>query len=255
MPDWLFHLEIAEKIATVTMDGPPINAMTEAWVAGFHTLLDTLELRQDWAVLHLRSALPVFSTGTDLAEMHDRLLTHGGLDAQMYLIRGYQKLFDRIGALPRVTLAEIGGAALGGGLELALACDLRIASHDATLGLPELRLGLTPGGGATQRLSWLCGRTTASRLILGAEVLEGATAERLGVVQWSVPHSELPDQAGIITRRFAAMPGPATAAAKRCIAAAADQKVDGFATEIEELRGLLQTGPSRALLAALLAGA
>ena len=85
--------------------------------------------------------------------------------------------------MPRVTLAEINGAALGGGFELALACDLRIAALEAKMGLPELRLGLLPGAGGTQRMTWLAGRPAALRLILGAEQMDGAEALRLGLVQ------------------------------------------------------------------------
>ena len=88
-------------------------------------------------------------------------------------------------------LAEIGGAAMGGGFELALACDLRIAANEAKVGLPEVRLGLIPGAGGTQRLTRLCGPALANRLILGAEVLDGATAAALGVVHWSAPRAEL----------------------------------------------------------------
>ena len=132
-----------------------------------------------------------------------------------------QRLFARIEAAPVVTLAEIGGAALGGGMELALACDLRIAATDAQIGLPEARLGLIPGAGGTQRLTRLCGRGVAGRLMLGAEVIDGAEAARLGVVQWSEPRAQLPGKAQELAARYAALPRPALAAIKRCIAAQA----------------------------------
>ena len=101
-------------------------------------------------------------------------------------------MLAQLEALPMATLAEIGGAAMGGGLELALACDLRVAASEAKLALPETRLGLVPGAGGTQRLTALCGPAVAKRLILGAEVLDGAAAAALGVVHWAVPRAELP---------------------------------------------------------------
>jgi enoyl-CoA hydratase/carnithine racemase len=249
----LFHHSVADGVATVTMDNPPVNAMSDAWVAGFHAMLDALEMRDDWSVLHLRSALRVFSAGAELKEMRARFADPNGLEPQMEVIRGYQRLFARIEALPRVTLAEIAGPALGGGFELALVCDLRIASHAATVGLPELRLGLLPGAGGTQRLTWLCGRPMALRLILGAEALDGAAAERAGLVQWSVPEADLAATAASIARRYAALPGHAAAAAKRCIAAAGGPNEDGFALEIDQTRALLRTERTRGLIGAFLA--
>ena len=248
----MFQLSVADGIATLVLDRAPVNAMNDAWVAGFHALLDGLGARDDWSVLHIRSARRVFSAGADLAQMRERF-TPEGLEPQLASIRDYQELFARIEALPAITLAEIGGAALGGGFELTLACDLRIAAHEAQLGLPELRLGLLPGAGGTQRLTRLCGRPTALRLILGAETLDGASAERLGLVQWSAPGADLPARAREIAARYAALPAHAARAAKSCIALAGDPSADGFAAEIDHTRGLLQSAPTRALVGAFLA--
>jgi enoyl-CoA hydratase len=149
-----------------------------------------------------------------------------------------QRLYWRLESAPLVTLAEIDTLALGGGLELALACDLRVAAQEARLGLPEARLGLLPGAGGTQRLTRLCGPGLAKRLILGAELIDGATAERLGLVQWAVPRAALAGFARDIAGRYAAMPKAALAANKRCIAAATDPARDGYADEISETRTL-----------------
>ena len=250
----MFHLQFADGVATVVMDRPPVNAMSDAWVAAFHALLDDLDVRNDWAVLHIRSALRVFAAGVDLKEMRDRFEAQDGLYRQIDGVRGYQALFGRIEALPRVTLAEISGAALGGGFELVLACDLRIVAQEAKVGLPELRLGLAPDAGGTQRMTWLAGRPTALRLILGAEQVDGAEALRLGLVQWCVPAAELAAAAAAIARRYAAVPVHAVKAAKACIAAAANPAANGFSQEVEQTRGLLQTARTRELIAAFLAG-
>lgn len=239
---------VADGVATVTMNAPPVNAMSDAWVAGFGDLLDRLEGRADWSVLHLRSALRVFSAGAELKEMRARFEAPDGIAVQLAAIGRYQALFARIEAVPRVTLAEIGGAALGGGLELALACDLRIAAREARLGLPELGLGLLPGAGGTQRLTRLAGRAVALQLILGAEVIDGAAAERLGIVHWSAPAGELAAVAAATARRYAALPVHAASAAKSCIAAAGDPSRDGFAEEIARTRTLLQSEETRRLV-------
>ncbi|MGC8475255.1 MAG: enoyl-CoA hydratase/isomerase family protein [Acetobacteraceae bacterium] len=247
----MFQLNIADGVASLLLDRPPVNAMNDAWVAEFHALLDRIEARTDVAVLHLRSGLRVFSAGADLAQMRDRF-SEAGLAPQLDSIRGYQRLFARIEAMGLVSLAEIGGAALGGGFELALACDLRIAAAEARMGLPELRLGLLPGAGGTQRLTRLAGRAVSLRLILGAETPTGAEAAQLGLVQWAVPGAELPARAAALAAHYAALPAHAARAAKACIAAAATPGVGGFEAEITATSALLQSAATRALVGAFL---
>ena len=248
----MFHLQVADGVATLLLDRAPVNAMSDAWVAEFHSLLDGLDARDDWSVLHIRSAMKVFAAGADLKEMRERFGAEGGLEGQISAVRGYQRLFARIEALPRVTLAEINGAALGGGFELALACDLRIAALEARMGLPELRLGLLPGAGGTQRTT---GATTGGvRLILGAEQIDGAEALRLGLVQWSVPGADLVAAAADISRRYAAVPAHAAKAAKACITAATTPGINGFDEEVQQTRSLLTSPKTRDLIGAFLAG-
>ncbi|MCC7271067.1 MAG: enoyl-CoA hydratase/isomerase family protein [Alphaproteobacteria bacterium] len=248
----MFRLEIADAVATLTLQRAPVNAINDEWVAGFHAQLDTLDAATGWNVLHIRSALRLFSAGADLKDMRARYATPEGRAAFQHGVRGMQKLFARIEALERPTLAEIGGAAMGGGFELALACTLRIAAADAQVGLPEVRLGLLPGAGGTQRLTRLVGRAISERLILGAETVDGAAAERLGLVQWSVPAAELPQRAAEIARRFAALPPHAVAEARACIAAALEPDADGFEREITGGAALLETAETRALVARFL---
>ncbi|BBK32994.1 enoyl-CoA hydratase/carnithine racemase [Stella humosa] len=246
------HLEIADRVATLTLDRPPANAINAAWVAGFHARLDELAARDDWNLLHVRSALRLFSAGADLKDMRAQYGSPEGRAAFQVGVRAMQVLFQRIEDLPRPSLAEIGGHAMGGGFELALACTFRIAAHEIQLGLPEVRLGLLPGAGGTQRLTRLVGRAVAERLILGAETVDGATAERLGLVQWSAPLADLPAAAGAIARRLADLPPHAMAEARACIAAALDPAVDGFAREVSGGAALLETTETRALVARFL---
>lgn len=208
----MFQTSIADQIATLIMSSPPVNALSEAWIGEFSRAIGEIEARSDCKVLHLRSDQKVFCAGADIKEMRARFDAADGPDRTYAYVASIQRLYARIESLPQVTLAEIGGAALGGGFELALACDLRIAAAEAKLGLPEVKLGLIPGAGGTQRLTRLVGRGLANRLILGAEAVDGATAERLGLVQWACPRGELADRAAEIAGRIAALPAAAVMA-------------------------------------------
>jgi enoyl-CoA hydratase/carnithine racemase len=230
--------EVSGRVAVLTLARAPVNAIDAGWLEAFNAVLDRLAARGDWHVLHLKSGVKVFSAGADLAEMRQRLQSAEGIEAMVRIAAGMQSLFARIEALPQVSIAELGGAALGGGFELALACDLRVAANVAKIGLPEASLGLVPGAGGTQRLTRLAGRGLASRLILCGEVLDGARAAALGLVQWSAPRAELPARAAGIAAQLAALPAETLAASKACIAAAADPAGDGFEKELEASRRL-----------------
>lgn len=241
----MFKASVVDQIATLVLSRAPVNAINEEWVRRFSDTLDDLALRSDWSVLHLRSDQKVFCAGADLIEVRHHVGEPDGPDRMYTFVAGIQRLYRRIEHLPQVTIAEIGGAAMGGGLELALACDLRIAASDAKVGLPEARLGLIPGAGGTQRLTRLGGRAAAARLILGAEIIDGATAQELGVVQWAVPGAELPARALEIAIRVAKLPAAALSWSKTCIAAAAEPGADGYRDELEGTRRLLTNAETR----------
>ena len=251
----MFGLNIAVGIATLTLSRPPVNAISEEWLRLFDARLDELAAREDWKVLHIRSDQKVFCAGADLVEVRARMESRAGPNEMYAYVASIQRLYARIERLPQVTLAEIGGAAMGGGLELALACDLRIAAVEAKLGLPEVRLGLIPGAGGTQRLTRLCGRPVAARLILAAETLDGSAACDLGIVQWAVPRAELPKRSSEIARGVAGLPAAALAAGKACIAAAGEPGQGGFSDELEATRRLLTNEETRRRVQAFLDGA
>jgi enoyl-CoA hydratase/carnithine racemase len=214
-----------------------VNAINDEWLTSFDSSLDQLA-RHRCTVLHVRSNQNVFCAGADLDEISKRMPLADGADRMYAYVARIQRLYARIERLSLVTIAEIGGAAMGGGLELALACDLRIAANEAKLGLPEARLGLIPGAGGTQRLTKLCGAAAAARLILGAETVDGATARELGIVQWAVSRDHLAARAAEIARGIAELPATALAECKACIAAAGRPGRDGFAGELEATRRL-----------------
>ena len=251
----MFQIATDGAVTTLTLSRAPVNAIGEAWLRAFDERLDALQRGPRCTVLHIRSVQKVFCAGADLKEIRARMDMSDGAERMYSYVAGIQRLYARIERLPQVVLAEIGGAAMGGGLELALSCDLRIAATEARLGLPEARLGLLPGAGGTQRLTRLCGPAVAARVILGAEILDGATAAALGVVHWAVPRGDLAWRAAEIAHGIAALPAAALAASKACIAAAGNKDRGGFTDELEFTRQLLNDAETRARVQAFLAGA
>ena len=241
----MFKVEDLGRIVRVTMQRTPVNAINNEFVAGFNHVLDGIAGKNDLAVLHIRSDQKAFSAGADLAQVQTRFSMEGGADTMVRDIRGFHQLFDRIAALPCVTLAEIGGVALGGGYELALACDLRMAANEAKIGLPEARLGLIPGAGGTQRLTRLCGPGVAARIILACEVVDGATARDLGMVQWAVPREQLAAEADALANRLSELAIPAVQVAKRCMAMVNPVTREGCETELKGTHGLMATTEAR----------
>ena len=249
----MFKVEELGNIVRITMQRSPVNAISNEFIAGFMQVLDSLSSKKDLTVLHLRSDQKAFCAGADLAQVQSCFAMDKGADAMRQNIRGFHALFDRIETLPCVTLAEIGGSALGGGFELALACDLRMASTSAKLGLPEAKLGLIPGAGGTQRLTRLCGPGIAARIILGCDVVDGATACQLGMVQWAVAPDNLTQEAEKLAQRIADQSAPALQVAKRCIAQVGTLATAGFESELNGIHTLVTTVEAQTRIKAFLA--
>lgn len=248
----LLSTERAGDVLVLTLARAPVNAINDELLAQLEAVLDEVESDQALAVLHVRSACGVFCAGADLALIRSCMATAQGRDAMVAVVRRMQRVFARLEALDCVTIAELGGATLGGGFELALACDLRIAADDARIGLPEAGLGLLAAGGGTQRLTRLVGHGLARRLILGAETVDGRQAQQLGLVQWAVPRERLAGEARALALRYGAMPRLAFAENKRCIALAGVPGDVGFAAEIDATRRLYQHPETKRRVAAFL---
>ena len=249
----MLSIERIGRVVVATLSRAPVNALDDALIERLDAVLGQVNADPEIAVLHVRSGQRVFCAGADLAFMQTCFATPDGPDRMVDLVRRMQELFERLESARVVTLAELGGAALGGGLELALACDLRVAATEAKLGLPEARLGLVPAAGGTQRLTRLCGEGIAKRLILGAELIDGVEAERLGLVQWTRPREHLAEWTRELAARLAALPAAALAANKRCIAAAGDAARDGFTEEIAASQALYEHPETRRKVAEFLA--
>lgn len=249
----MFKVEDQGSVVRITLQRAPVNAISTEFIAGFMQVLDGLASKSDLTVLHLRSDQKAFCAGADLAQVQSCFAIEDGADVMRQNITHFHALFDRLEALPCVTLAEIGGSALGGGFELALACDLRMASTNAKLGLPEAKLGLIPGAGGTQRLTRLCGPGIAARIILGCDVVDGATACQLGMVQWAVAPEKLAQEAEALAQRIASQSAPALQVAKRCIAQVGTLAPNGFTAELDGIRSLVRTVEAQTRIQAFLA--
>lgn len=171
-----------------------------------------------------------FVAGADIAEFAHFDTSEGRRLAQ----DGQTMVFDLIHRAHKPVVAAINGFALGGGLELALACHIRVASQAARLGLPEVSLGLIPGYGGTQRLTQLVGRGRALELILTGEMIGATQAEAYGLVNHVTEPAALLDKAKAIIARIASRAPDAVGAAIRAVNASLDPQQDGFRVEIDE---------------------
>lgn len=180
-------VEIAHRLATVVIDRPQKrNALNGQVRAELMAALDALVADDRARVVVITGAgEKAFVAGADVAEFADRSPTE-----QRAAMEG-RRVYDVVAAFPKPVIASINGYALGGGCELALACDLRIAARSARLGQPEVNLALLPGGGGTQRLPRLVGLGRAMRLILTGEIIDAEEAERIGLVDILVDDDDL----------------------------------------------------------------
>lgn len=248
----MFSSTETHSAVTLTLSHAPVNAVDEKWLDGMSAIMVDLAKREDIAVVRIRSDLKTFCAGADLKLVHRSLKGAAEVETLVKTVARMQVLFEQIERLPQVTIAEISGAALGGGLELALACDLRIASTTAVLGLPEAGLGLLPAAGGTQRLSRLCGPGLARRLILSAETVSGDEAAALGLVHWAVAPDRLQGAAAELAARVGRSPATALAACKRCLGAAQEPGSSGYLIELLETRRLYLDEQTRSRVSAFI---
>ena len=187
-------------ILTVTISRPAaMNALNTLFFQEFNLLLDEFGSRKELKVMIMTGEGKAFVAGADIAEMVHKNDVEG-----TEFSRIGQKLFDRIEQLPFPVIGAINGFALGGGCELAMSCDFRIASKMAKFGQPETNLGLIPGYAATQRLSRLCGMGNALWLLVTADTITAEDALRIGLVQKVVEPEQLMEEANKMALKIAA---------------------------------------------------
>lgn len=180
-------LEVADRIATLTVNRPDkLNALNDATIAELGQAIDEVRARDDIAGLIVTGAGRAFVAGADISELASQTPTIAKARAQ-----AGQSVFRRFETSPKPIIAAVNGFALGGGCELALACHIRIASDKAKFGQPEVRLGICPGYGGTQRLARLIGKGRAIQLLTTAEMIDATEAYRIGLANKVVPGEEL----------------------------------------------------------------
>lgn len=238
-------LAFDDSVATLTLHHGPMNAIDDVLLNELASAFDAVAANSAISVLRIRSERRVFSAGADLRLVAERLAKASGADEMKATVRRFHDVYDLLAGLPVVTIAEIEGHALGGGLELALACDIRIASYDAKLGLPEVKVGLLPGAGGTQRLTRLCGPGIAARIILSGDVVNGGEAERIGLVQWAFETAGFGQSAAAIVARTAGLSPDAQRIAKSCIRLAVQEQSRGAQAEIEGIWTLMGSDETR----------
>jgi enoyl-CoA hydratase/carnithine racemase len=227
----LIRLDLG-AIAHLTLADPPLNLVTRELLVELGAALDALEAAAPGdvrAVVVTGEGERAFSAGSHVGEFESQRGPNG---RERHALES--GMADRLARLPMPTIAAIEGNALGGGLELALCCDIRVASDTSRLGLPEVRLAVTPGAGGTQRLPRVVGAAQAKELILTGRVLTAAEAERIGLVSRVVPPGQALAAADEIAAEIAARGPVAVREAKRLIDLATDADLaTGLAAELD----------------------
>jgi enoyl-CoA hydratase len=192
----LLTFDVADRIATITVNRPDkLNALNDALMAELGRAIDDAISSVDVGGVLLTGAGRAFVAGADISEMVDE----DALSMKARAERG-QRTFRRFETSSKPTIAAVNGFALGGGCELAMACHIRIASDAAKFGQPEVKLGIVPGYGGSQRLPRLVGKGRALQLLLTGEMIDAAEAHRIGLVNRVVPAAELLESARAMLR-------------------------------------------------------
>ena len=215
------HLTRTDEFALLTLDRPEaLNALSFATLRELDTALDEVAAGNARALLVTGAGDRAFCAGADIKELMGRPLAQGRRD-----MANGQRIISRFGALPMPSIALINGYAFGGGLELALACNFRLALGTARLGLPEIKLGLIPGYGGTQRLPRLIGEARALEIIMTGRTVYAEEAERIGLVHRLVD-ADLVEAGKAFAREMTCFGLPALVLARDAVTGALDGTLD-----------------------------
>jgi enoyl-CoA hydratase/carnithine racemase len=231
------RLEVADGVATLRIDRPKMNALNAEIQAAIGAAAAAAGDRDDIAAVVITGGDRVFAAGADIKEMVD--LSYAEMASRSSAMHRH---FAAVADIPKPVVAAINGYALGGGCELALCADLRIAAEDATLGQPEIKLGVIPGAGGTQRLTRLIGPSRAKELIFTGRFVAAAEALQIGLVDQVVPAAEVYPTAVAWARQFVGGPTLALRAAKQAIDFGAEVDLTtGLAIERQQFAALFAT--------------
>jgi enoyl-CoA hydratase/carnithine racemase len=233
----LVRLEINDGIGTIRLDRPPMNALNAQVQEELRAAAQEATMSAEVKAVVVYGGEKVFAAGADIKEM-------AGQNYAQMATRGpaLTSAFDAVARIPKPVVAAITGYALGGGCELALTCDWRVAAADAKLGQPEITLGIIPGAGGTQRLSRLVGPAKAKDLIMTGRFVDAGEALSIGLVDRVVPAGEVYDAAVALVQPFVNGPSMALRAAKLAVDGGLDMDLaSGLAWETQLFTALFAT--------------
>jgi enoyl-CoA hydratase/carnithine racemase len=234
-----------DGVALVTLDNPKVNALSRELLGQLEAAARALAADPPGSVV-VTGGDRIFAAGADIAEF-------GGPEEARSVGGGFRRALDAVASIPRCVIAAISGFALGGGCELALACDLRVASERAKLGQPEILLGIIPGGGGTQRLARLVGPARAKDLVLTGRQVAADEALKIGLVDEVVAHDELHGRALALAAELAHGAVVAQSFAKRAIDRGLEGPLDaGLALEQDLFAEVFATEDARIGVASFL---
>ena len=228
-------MEVNDEIALVTINRPKsLNALNSETLAELDQCFDEISTRKDIKVLILTgSGQKAFVAGADISEMVNATPAEG---RQMGMLA--KQAFLKLETMPQVTIAAVNGYALGGGCEISMACDIRIASDNARFGQPETGLGILPGFGGTQRLARLIGKGRAKELIFTCDQIDAQEAYRIGLANKVVPQDELIDTCKKMAAKIISKGSYASSLAKEAINTGMDTDLSSGLTLEADLFGL-----------------
>lgn len=251
MPGYTYvKVVIEERVAVLTVDRPPVNALSRPTLAELDAAFDALTTNDQVKAIVLTGAGErAFVAGADINEL---AALRDAAAAREFILMG-QRIFDKIEACPKPVIAAVNAAALGGGLELALACHMRIVAERARFGQTESNLGLVPGWGGTQRLPRLIGAAKAIELILTGELIGAQEAYRLGLANRVVPSGQALAEAKGLAQKLAAKSGLTNAAALRAITSGFEHGLrEGLRCEADQFSALIGSNDTQEGIGAFL---
>ncbi len=254
MPEFV-NLEVLDAVAVVTLQRPPMNALSVQVQSEIYEVASEIARSEDVRAVVLHGGERLFAAGADVKEMAEM-----DYQAMIAVSIRLEEAFSAVARLPQPSIAAITGFALGGGCELALACDFRVAADNSRLGQPEMLLGLIPGAGGTQRLPRLIGVSKAKDLIFSGRFVDAQEALAIGLVDVVVPTDQVLARAMEWATALAAGPRIAMQAAKRVIDRGLDVDLETglelerqafsalFATEdrVNGMQSFIENGPGKA---------
>jgi enoyl-CoA hydratase/carnithine racemase len=231
------RVETKDGIGTIRLDRPPMNALNTQVQEELRAAAGAVTADPEVRAVVVYGGEKVFAAGADIKEMAD--MSYVDMAARA---RELSSAFDAIARIPKPVVAAITGYALGGGCELALACDWRVVADDAKLGQPEIKLGIIPGAGGTQRLARLVGPARAKDLVMSGRMVDADEALRIGLADRVVPAAEVYEAAVALVRQYTKGPAQALRAAKLAVDGGLDMDLtSGLAWESQLFAALFAT--------------